>query len=252
MADFFDELGKTIFQQSDIPDIQTFTPQEQLTATAGLIPQINQINESYAKGQVPLVDIENQIREKRFGPGISDLQKETVGSILGNLRMGSALPDELRRDVIRSALQGNVASGFNLTPGGRALVARDIGTTGEALGRSRRAEAMGALQAFPGEKIGQALTPLTALELERGRIQEENSKRAYEAEARAANRRAVISSISQYAELGGSVIGSAAGSAFGTKGWGSALGGIMGGGGGNMAPAASYSGQPASVRAMAV
>lgn len=239
MASFLDELGMTLFNQQEAPEYQQVSSQDLLGRAAGLLPQIGAFNQQYAQQQLGLVPIENQIRAGRFGTAINPLQEAYTSNILSNLNLGNALPEDVQQQAIRGALQNSAASGFGLSPGGRALAARDLGLTSLQVGQQRRDEALGALRAFPGERVREAMSPMTALDMERASIDEANFQRAKEAGLRNANRQAIVSSISQYAELGGSVVGSAFGSAFGTKGWGEAgsgiLKGIGGGGAGGFA-----------------
>lgn len=152
----------------------------------------------------------------------------------------------MQQQAIQGALQGAAASGFGLSPGGRALVARDLGLTSLDIGRQRREEALGALRAFPGENIRGTLSPTTALDLERASIDEANMRRAQEAALRNANRAAIISSLQSYAETGGAVVGEVIGHAFGTsgigKGAGSVLSGVGGGAGAGSAAAGAGGG----------
>ncbi len=232
MASFLDELGMTLFNQQELPEYNQVSSQDLLSRAQGLLPQIGSFNQAIAQQQLGLVPYENQIRGARFGQAINPLQEAYTSNVLSNLNLGNALPQDVQQEVLRGALQNSAASGFGLSPGGRALAARDLGLSSLDVGRQRREEALGALRAFPGERIQGTLSPTTALDLERASIDEANMRRAQEAGLRNANRAAIISSISQYAELGGSVIGSAFGSAFGTKGYGSALGGALKGLGG--------------------
>lgn len=234
MASFLDELGMTLFGQKELPEYQQVSSSDLLGRAAGLLPQIGSFNQQVAQQQLGLVPFENQIRSARFGQAINPLQEAYTANILSNLNLGNAIPEDVQQEAIRGALQGSAASGFGLSPGGRALVARDLGLTSMDIGRQRRGEALGALQAFPGERVQGALDPTSAIGLERASIDEANMRRAQEAGLRNSNRAAIISSISEYAKLGGAVLGTAVGSAFGTTGWGSSVGGIMGGVGGAM------------------
>lgn len=239
MASFLDELGMTLFNQQELPEYNQVSSADLLNRAQGLLPQMGAFNQQYAQQQLGLVPIENQIRGARFGQAINPLQEAYTSNILSNLNLGNALPEDVQQQAIRGALQGAAASGFGLSPGGRALAARDLGLTSLQVGQQRRDEALGALRAFPGERVKEAISPMTALDMERASIDEANFQRAKEAGLRNSNRQAIVQSISQYAELGGSVVGSAFGSAFGTKGWGEAGSGILkgiGGGGGGSAP----------------
>lgn len=239
MASFLDDIGNTIFQQQDLAEFQQVSPADLLSRASGLLPQIGAFNLAAAQQQAGLVPIENQIRGLRYGEAINPLQATYTQNILDNLNMGNQLPDDVQQQVIQNALQGSAASGFGLSPGGRALVGRDLGLTSLDIGGQRRNEALNALKAFPGERIQPALSPMTALDLEQQSIDVANQRRAQEAGVRNSNRMAVMSSLAQYAELGGSVFGSAVGSAFGTKGIGtgfsSILSGLGKGGGGTQA-----------------
>lgn len=244
MANFLDELGMTIFGQQELPEYNQISSQDLLARAQGLLPQIGSFNQAVAQQQLALVPFENQIRAGRFGSAINPLQEAYTSNVLNNLNLGNALPEDLKQQVLRDSLQTSAASGFGLSPGGRALTLRDFGLNALELGRQRRGEALGALRAFPGERVQGTFNPTSALDLERRSIDEGNMRRAQEAGLRNSNRAAIISSISQYAELAGSVAGSAAGSAFGTKSWGSGVGSILGGmgGGGGAATTSSSTG----------
>lgn len=232
MADFLGDLGKTIFGQQDLADYNQVSSADLLGRATGLLPQIGAFNAAVGQQQVGLIPIEQQLRGGRFGQAINPLQEAYTSGILSNLNLGNALPADLQQEVLRGALQNSAASGFGLSPGGRGLVARDLGLSSLDIGKQRRGEAFSALQAFGPQAIEGQLTPTTALDLERRSIDEGNMRRQAEASNRNANRAAIISSLSQYAELGGSVFGSAVGSAFGTKGMGSGFSSILGGLGG--------------------
>lgn len=252
MASFLDELGMTIFGQQELGDYDQVSSADLLGRAQSLLPQIGSFNQAVGQQQVGLIPIEQQLRAGRFGSAINPLQEAYTSNILANLNLGSSLPQDLQQEVIRGALQGSAASGFGLSPGGRALVGRDLGLSSYNIGKDRRNEALNALQAFPGQRVEGQLNPITALNLERNSIDEANFRRSQEAGLRNANRAAIISSISEYAKLGGAVIGTAVGSAFGTTGWGSSLGGVMGGLGGAMgsAGASGAGGAGASVGAL--
>lgn len=232
MASFLDELGMTLFGQQELPDYQQVSSSDLLGRAQALLPQIGAFNQAAGQQELGLIPIEQQLRAGRFGSAINPLQEAYTANILSNLNLGSTLPEDLQQEVIRGALQGAASSGFGLSPGGRALVGRDLGLSSLEIGRQRRSEALNALQAFPGQRIQGQLTPMTAMDLERRSIDEANFRRAQEAGLRNANRAAIISSISEYAKLGGAVIGTAVGSAFGTTGMGSSLTGVLGGLGG--------------------
>lgn len=233
MASFLDELGMTLFNQQELPEYQQVSSQDLLGRAQGLLPQIGAFNQGVAQQQLAMVPYENQIRAARFGQAINPLQEAYTSNILSNLNLGNQLPQDVQQQAIQGALQGAAASGFGLSPGGRALVARDLGLNSLQVGQQRRNEALNALQSFKAQPIEGQLSPTTALDLERRSIDEANFRRSQEAGLRNANRQAIIQSISQYAELGGSVVGSAFGSAFGTKGWGQAGSGILKGIGGS-------------------
>lgn len=244
MASFLDELGMTIFGQQELPEYQQVSSADLLGRAQQLLPQIGSFNQAIAQQQLGMVPFENQIRAARFGSAINPLQEAYTSNVLSNLNLGGQLPQDVQQQAIQGALQGAAASGFGLSPGGRALVARDLGLTSLDLGRQRRGEALQALQAFPGERIQGQLSPTTALDLERASIDEANMRRAQEAALRNANRAAIISSLKSYAETGGAVIGEVIGHAFGTSeiGSGFSLGG--GGAGSSLKGLGSYSAGP--------
>lgn len=247
MASFLDELGKTIFNQQDLAEFQQVAPTDLLGRAQGLLPQVGRFNQGVAANQLALAPYQNQIRGALYGQAINPLQEAYTSNILSNLNLGNQLPADVQQQVLQGALQGTAASGFGLSPGGRALVGRDLGLSSLDIGRQRRGEAFNTLNAFKAPEIQDQLTPVTALQLEQNAIDTANEQRFRETANRNANRQAIIQSLSQYAELGGSIFGSAVGSAFGTKGFGSMLSGIggrsaggagmgssIGGGGGGM------------------
>lgn len=229
MASFLDEIGKTIFGQQDAADYKQYNAGEQLAAAQGLLPQIGSFNQQVAQQQLGLIPIQNQMRGALYGQAINPLQSTYTQSILDNLNLGNQLPADVQQQVIQNALQGSAASGFGLSPGGRGLVGRDLGLSSLQIGGQRRAEALGALNSFRAPELQGQLSPTTALDMQMNELQSQNFKSAQDASLRNANRAAIISSLSQYAELGGSVFGSAVGSAFGTKGMGSGFSAILGG-----------------------
>lgn len=242
-----EDLVGGFFGQQDLPDFEQVSGSELLGRAQGLLPQIGSFNQAVAQQQLGLVPFENQIRAARFGQAINPLQEAYTANILANLNLGSALPDDLRGEVIRGALEGSAASGFGLAPGGRALVARDLGISGTNLARSRREEALGALRAFPGERVQGTLSPTTAIDLERQSIDIANQRRSQEAALRSANRSAVYESLSKYA-------GIIVGEAFGVRGAGQGfssvlqgLGGAAGSAGGSGAIGAGASGYGGSL-----
>lgn len=252
MASFLDELGMTLFGQNELPDFQQVSSADLLGRSQSLLPQIGEFNRAIGQQQVGLIPIEQQLRAGRFGSAINPLQEAYTSNILANLNMGSALPEDLQQEVIRGALQGSAASGFGLSPGGRALVGRDLGLSSLELARQRRGEAFNALQAFPGQRIEGQLSPTTAIDLERNSIDVANQRRAQEAGLRNANRAAIIASLKSYAETGGAIAGEVIGHAFGTSeigsGAGSLLSGIGSGGSAAGAGASSMGGGVSSAR----
>lgn len=143
MASFFEDVFDAFTGQKATPQ-QTIIGTNDLLGQSGqliqnqIVPQTLAYNQAIAPG---LTDVQLGV-ERQYDPNAFALRSATTKSILDNLGLGSSLPPEIQDLVVRNALEGASASGFGASPGGRGLVARDLGLTGLDLGRSRRDEAL--------------------------------------------------------------------------------------------------------------
>lgn len=165
--------------------------------------------------------------ESKYDPNIAALRGATSRSILDELNLGTSLPQEIQQLVTQNALQSAAGSGFGLSKGGRALVAKDLGLTGLDLGSRRRNEAAGYVQRSPG--LNQLYQPLTAFSPTG--IMGENLNQANIANQRAANdfyreEGNKISMFNTFGRVAGGVIGGLATGGAGT-GLGMQLGGSL-------------------------
>lgn len=146
---FFDDLFDSITGQQATPQ-QTIIPTSDLLGQAyataiGQAPNVIAYNQALAPG---LTNVQLGV-ERQYDPNIAALRAATSRSILDNLNLGGALDPELQNMVITNALEGNAATGFGVSQGGRGLVARDLGLTSLDLARQRRQEALGAVRSSP-------------------------------------------------------------------------------------------------------
>lgn len=150
MADFFSDVFDAFTGQQS-------TPQQTIIGTNDLLGQTGQLLTSQIAPQTiaynqmlapALTDVQLGV-ERQYNPYAFDLRSSTTKSILDNLGLGTSLPPEIQDLVVKNALEGSAASGFGVSQGGRGLVARDLGLTGLDLARSRRQEALGAVNSSP-------------------------------------------------------------------------------------------------------
>lgn len=150
MADFFSDVFDAFTAQQATPQQTIIGTNDLLGQTGGLLtgqiaPQTIAYNQALAPA---LTDIQLGV-ERQYDPNAFALRSATTKSILDNLGLGTSLPPEIQDLVVRNALEGASASGFGASPGGRGLVARDLGLTGLDLASRRRQEALGAVRSQP-------------------------------------------------------------------------------------------------------
>lgn len=145
MADFFSDAFDAITGQQSVPQ-QTIIPTDQLLQQGyGMLgstvaPGLVAFNQALAPGLTNVqLGVTNQI-----DPSILANLRGGNKSILDQLNLGGALPEDLQNQVITNALEGAAASGFGVGVGGRGLVARDLGLTGLDLIRQRQQDAVAA------------------------------------------------------------------------------------------------------------
>lgn len=146
---FFDDIFSAFTGQQSVPQ-QTIIPTgDLLNQTYGALtaaaPGVIAYNQALAPG---LMDVQLGV-ERQFDPNVANLRAATSKSIIDELGLGTQLPPDLQERVVRQALEGNAASGFGVGPGGRGLVAADLGLTGMDIASRRRAEAQGYVQNAP-------------------------------------------------------------------------------------------------------
>lgn len=141
----FDDIFGALTGQQTAPQ-QTIIPTDQLLAQSyGMLggqvaPGLVAFNQALAPG---LTDVQLGVANQ-LDPSVLGNFRGANKSILDELNLGSQLGDELQNEVIKASLQGNTASGFGASAGGRGLVARDLGITGLDLLRRRQQDALGA------------------------------------------------------------------------------------------------------------
>lgn len=145
MASFFSDIFDAFTGQQATPQ-QTIIPTDQLLAqsygnlNSRVAPGLISFNQQMAPA---LTDVQLGVANQ-IDPSILANFRGANRSILDQLNLGSALPEDLQQAVIQNALEGTAASGFGVSPGGRGLVARDLGLTSLDLLNRRQQAALGA------------------------------------------------------------------------------------------------------------
>lgn len=153
MASLFGDLFNSFTGQSAVPTYNALSPQEGLTQAygiaQGLVPQFASLNQALQPVTTGLqLANENQI----YGPQANALRQGTYQSILDQLNLGESLSPELTADITRKLFESGAASGFGASDAGRGNVILQTGLEGEARGRARRAEALGATSILPASR----------------------------------------------------------------------------------------------------
>lgn len=236
MANIFSQLLGGLFGQSDIPSAYIPSEQDVLGSALGSIPQIAQGTVDYNRLLAPgLMQAQLDV-ERMYDPNQGRLRQATTQSILDQLNLGSAIPRDVQDQVIRNALEGSTASGFGVTPGGRGLVARDLGLTSLDLLNQRIGTARQAVQGapLPGQLFqpqGIGITPGNVADLYLGAARGRNDYNTFVSQMEAQNAKNLWE---QPLNLAASAYGSYTGA--------KALGGITGGGGGGGGGGVTWSG----------
>lgn len=142
---FFDDIFSAFTGQQAVPQ-QTIIPTDQLLAqsygnlNSRVAPGLISFNQQLAPA---LTDVQLGVANQ-IDPSILGNFRGANRSILDQLNLGSALPEDLQQAVIQNALEGTSASGFGVSPGGRGLVARDLGLTSLDLLNQRQQAALSA------------------------------------------------------------------------------------------------------------
>ncbi len=223
MADVFSDLfGAITGQQKAAPYTQSDTGA--LLAEAG--PMAGAANIAYNNQLAPAYRKILLDNEAAFDPNAAALRQGTTTNILDQLNMGSSLPADLQQQVIQNALQGSAASGFGMSPGGRGLVARDLGLTGLDLLNSRinNAANYGLKNSQMGMSLYQPQEAFNPMEVAGGIGQDQANKQAHDVSEFARKEGNKIAMYNTFGRVAGSVIGGVYGGPMGAK-----MGGDIGG-----------------------
>lgn len=223
---FLDDLFGSITGQQGTPQ-QTIIPTADLlrqgysTAT-GLAPSVAALNEAYQ----PIITgnqlaSENQV----FGPSANLVQQGVYKSILDELNLGNSVSPELQDLITTNTLQQLGSSGIGTADAGKLFGARSLLSAGLDLGRSRRAEALGASNLLPSSRMTPQVQGIpNPMEIS-GLIEQEQAARDNYANLQEDIRRSNFSSL---INTGGRILGTAAGAFFGGP-LGASVGGNIGG-----------------------
>lgn len=222
MADFFSDLGGMIGDQQKATPYSAIDYSGLLKQSIPLAALGNlQYNQQLA---LPYAQLQRQV-ENVYDPNQAALREATTSSILNQLNLGSALPADVQQQVMQNALQGSAASGFGLSPGGRGLVARDLGLTGLDLQRQRQGAAASYSRSAPSLSSlynpATVVTPGDYLSTEVQMAQDARTRAVEEFQRREGNKIA-------WMNTGGRIIGTGVGAYFGGAA-GAQLGGQIGG-----------------------
>lgn len=202
-----DIFGGLLGQQQK-PNLTTLDPSQVLSGVSGQVPAINNINQQFGTGTA------NTARsvEDILYPGMGNLQSATTKSIADELGLGGNLPQDVKQQVMQGALAGNVSSGFNLGPGGRGMVARDLGLTGLQLQNQRQQNAANWVTSQnptgTSLSISHAMDPNSVAGMFAQQNAQQNQIAQNNAAIDSANSSAIWSSLAKYA---GMAMGAAAG-----------------------------------------
>lgn len=193
MANLFSDLLGGLFGQQSIPGAVIPSTQDVLGTALASAPQIAGATVAYNQALAPGLFQTQLDVERMFDPNQARLRQATTQSILDQLALGSAIPADVQDQVIRNALEGSAASGFGVTPGGRGLVARDLGLTSLDLLNQRIGTAMQATRSapLPGQLFqpqGIGITPGDVADLVLGNARAQNEYNTFRSQVEAQNR----------------------------------------------------------------
>lgn len=229
MASFFDDLFGSLTGQQAIPTYNALSPQQGLAQAygiaQGLVPQYAALNQALQPVQTGLqLSNEAQI----YGPQANALRQNTYQSILDQLNLGESLSPELQADITRKLFESGAASGFGASNAGRGNVILQTGLEGEARGRARRAEALGATSRLPTSNYMYQPTSIPDVGGIYGQLQEENLIQNQMQNQAEQIRQDNFSSL---LNTGGRLLGAAGGAFLGMAG--GPMGAVMGAGAGS-------------------
>lgn len=223
---FLSDLFDSFTNQQATPQ-QTIIPTADLlrqgygTAT-GLAPQVAALNQAYQ----PIITgtqlaSENQV----FGDAANQVQRGAYQSILDELNLGNTVSPELQDLITTNTLQQLGTSGIGTADAGKLFGARSLLSAGIDLGRSRRAEAMGAASALPSSRITPQVQGIPNPMEVSGMIEQEQAARDEYANLVEDTRRKNFSSL---INTGTRILGTVVGGVFGGP-MGASVGGSIGG-----------------------
>lgn len=222
----FDDLFNSFTGQQATPVYNPLSPQQGLTQAfgiaQGLVPQYAALNQALQPVQTGLqLSNEAQI----YGPQANTLRQNTYQSILDQLNLGESLSPELTADITRKLFESGAASGFGASAAGRGNVILQTGLEGEARGRARRAEALGATNLLPTSRYSYTPTAMPDVGGIYGQLEQQNEiQNQFENQAENIRR----SNFTSLLNTGGKLLGMGVGAAFGGP-LGASIGGNVGG-----------------------
>ena len=149
MFDFLGDFGQGATGQRQIPQLQQLSPQDLISGMGASVGPLADMNIEWNNRLGPAyANTANRV-EDIYNPRQRELRGSTTKSILDELNLGGNLSREDSDRIKQSALQGNVASGFGMSAGGRGAVARDLGLQSLNLKNNRMDRARGFLAENP-------------------------------------------------------------------------------------------------------
>lgn len=237
----FDFLGGMLGQR-DIPEYRAVSPEQKVAAMRGSVGPLADVNIAWNNRLAPAYARNSNVVEDIYDPTQRPLREATSKSILDELNLGGSLSQDDQDMVIQKALQGNVASGFGVSPGGRGLVARDLGLRAQDLRDKRIGTAANYTLATPkGYQMYQPQTITDPTDVANWMSEDaanENSYNTFSSLLQSQNDKNAAGGI---LGMAGSIFGGIGGMTGGGTG-GGGIGGIMGGGGGGGAAAGGIGG----------
>lgn len=223
---FFDDLIGGLTGQQSTPQ-QTIIPTSQLlnqaygTATnqAGNVQALNAAYQPIITG-TQLAN-ENQI----YGPAANQVRQGAYQSILNNLNLGNAVPQDLQDLITTNTLQQLGSSGLGASDAGKLFGARSLLSAGLDLGAQRRNEALQATNLLPTSHYQYNPIGIPNVEGIAGMIDQEQAARDNLANIQEQVRQSNFSSL---INTGGRILGTVAGGVVGGM-MGNPVGGVMAG-----------------------
>lgn len=241
MPNFFGNILKGFFGQSDIPDQARFSANSVLEDVSALSPKL--AAETVAFNRATALPMERLAREVEdiYDPNQGQLREQTTKSILDELGLGGQLPQDVQEIVLRNAFSKGGMSGIGGSQMGRNLAARDLGLTSLDLLNQRIGRAASYTRSAPRPFQERSfLTPGNLAQTQISGTEAANQADAYSASLRSQNNQNVIKSLGN---LAGYIVAGAMG------GPGASIGPLGGGIGGMFSkiPMGGMTGIPASM-----